>query len=453
MVFKRKIYSKLKAWKEETQGRKALLVEGARRIGKSTIVEKFAKNEYQSYLLIDFSKNNAIVDDAFKNHLNDLDTFFMLLSTEFNKPLYPRKSILIFDEIQKCPLARQSIKALVKDGRFDYIETGSLISIRENVKDIVIPSEERKIKMYPLDFEEFCCALNSDMTVEYIKKCFKEEVPLEKGMHEKAMLLFKQYMIVGGMPQSVVAFLEGAKNFAASDKEKRDILSLYRDDIMKIEEKYQGKVLSIFDQIPAFLSQHEKRVVFGSVESGSYFSQYAETFFWLSNSMITNECYNCTDPSVAFKMNEDRTYIKCYLGDTGLLVSHSFSEKELSENEFYKQILNDKLSLNEGMFYENAIFQMLVAGGHEPFFYVHYNKEKHRNDMEIDFIISNGSKLNTKLFPIEVKSTSQYKYDSLKKFSAKYSSRIEQSYIIHPKNLVKKESGILAIPPYMTMCL
>ena len=257
IMFARKIYDKLLSWKNESAGEKALLIEGARRIGKSTIAEEFGKKEYKSYIVVDFNDASKVVKDAFDQYLNDLDTFFLILSAEYNTTLYPRESLIIFDEIQKYPKARQSIKKLVQDGRYDYIETGSLISIRENVKNITIPSEERKIKMFPMDFEEFCWALGETKMVEYIRKCFSEETPLQDAMHHKAMMLFKQYILVGGMTKAVEKFLEGNRSFAAADMEKRDILSLYRDDINKIDRKYRARVLSVFDQIPAFLSQHE----------------------------------------------------------------------------------------------------------------------------------------------------------------------------------------------------
>ena len=340
----------------------------------------------------------------FDRYLNDLDTFFMLLQTHFGTKLTERNSLIIFDEVQMFPQARAAIKYLVADGRYDYIETGSLISIRENVKNIVIPSEERNINMYPLDFEEFAIALEEDLLVEYIKKCFEKREPLERSMHNQAMLLFHQYMLVGGMPMPVVAFIEGKKDFTEADKEKRDILKLYREDIMKIDMRYRSKVLAIYDQIPGFLSQHEKRVVFKKLQDGSYADQYEETFFWLSDSMISNECFLCNDPNVGLSLNETRSYVKCYMGDTGLLVSHAFDENELLEDEVYKQILAGKLQINEGMLYENAIAQMLAANGHKLYFYTHYNENKHRNDMEIDFIISNNSRLKYKMFPIEVKS-------------------------------------------------
>ena len=452
MLFKRKIYSKFLDWKNETKGQKALLVEGARRIGKSTVVEEFAKNEYKSYILIDFAKVSEDVKDYFRLHHDDLDTFYMLLSVQYGVQLYQRESIIIFDEVQMFPKAREAIKYLVADGRYDFIETGSLISIKENVKDILIPSEERHVRMYPLDLEEFCWALDEKPLIEYIRDCFDKKVPLERSIHEKAMLIFKQYLLVGGMPMSIVAFLEGHKNFGMADLEKRDILALYRNDIMKIKAQYRSKVLAIFDRIPGLLSGHEKRVVFNHIAKGSIAAQYEETFFWLADSMVTNECRRTNDPNVGLSLNESDAYIKCYMGDTGLLVSHAFDENELLEDEVYKQILAGDLGLNEGMLYENAIAQMLVANGHRLFFYTHYNEKKRRNDIEIDFIISNNSKTKYKMYPIEVKSGNRYSTASLLRFREKYKQRIGCCYIIHPRNLTVKDD-ILCIPPYMTICL
>lgn len=452
MIFKRKIYDKFLDWKNETAGQKALLVEGARRIGKSTVVEEFAKQEYKSYILIDFAKASDDVKSYFYLHLNDLDTFYMLLSVHYGKELYPRESIIIFDEVQLFPKAREAIKYLVADGRYDFIETGSLISIKENVKDIVIPSEERHIRMHPMDFEEFCWALNEKPLIPYIRSCFKNREPLERSIHNKAMLLFKQYLLVGGMPKAVAEFLAGQKAFGAADIEKRDILALYRSDIMKIKAQYRSKVLAIFDQLPGLLSRHEKRVVFNRIAEGSSADQYEETFFWLSDSMVCNECRKANDPNVGLSLNESDTYIKCYMGDTGLLVSHAFDENELLEDEVYKQILAGKLGINEGMLYENMIAQMLTANGHRLFFYTHYNEDKKRNDIEIDFILSNNSKTKYKMYPIEVKSGTNYSIESLLRFREKYKSRIGECYIIHPRNLTVKDD-ILCIPPYMTICL
>lgn len=452
MVFRRKIYDKFLAWKKESNGKKALLVEGARRIGKSTIVEEFARNEYKSYLIIDFAKAPEEVKGYFSSYLDDLDTFYMLLSVHYGVKLHSRESVILFDEVQRFPKAREAIKYLVADGRYDFIETGSLISIKENVKDITIPSEERHLRMYPMDFEEFCWALEEVPLVEYIHRCFEEKTPLERSLHDKAMLVFKQYILVGGMPLSVVAFLEGGKDFCKADVEKRDILDLYRSDIMKIKAQYRAKVLAIFDQIPGLLSRHEKRVVFNRIVEGSVAEQYEETFFWLSDSMIANECRKTNDPNIGLSLNESDSFIKCYMGDTGLLVSHAFDENELLENEVYKQILSGKLGLNEGMLYENAIAQMLVSNGHRLFFYTHYDAEKKRNDIEIDFIISNNSKTKYRMFPIEVKSSPKYSIDSLNRFREKFKSRIGGCFVIHPRTLQEKD-GILFLPPYMTMCL
>lgn len=452
MVFKRKIYNRLLQWKEESQGSRALLIEGARRIGKSTIVEEFARNEYRSYLMIDFAKATEQVFDYFKSNKNNLNELFMLLSVEYGIKLYNRESLIIFDEVQRFPEARELIKYLVMDGRYDYLETGSLISIKENVQNIVIPSEERKLKMYPMDFEEFCQALGEEVLPDYIRQCFQKRQAPNEGLHKKAMLMFKQYMLVGGMPQAVHAYLEGGYDFEAADQVKRDILELYRDDILKISARYRSKVLSVFDQIPGFLSKHEKRVVLSNIVDGSTIDQYADTFFWLGNSMICNECFLSSDPNVGLSLNEERSYIKCYMGDTGLLVSHAFDENEISDEQLYRQIMQDKLSINQGMLYENVIAQMLVANGHKLYFYTQYNKEKHRNDIEIDFIISNNSKLKYKIYPIEVKSGKKYTTSSLESFHEKYRRRIGACYIIHPKEF-KIEKEIIMIPPYMTMCL
>ena len=451
-VFKRKIYNKLKDWKSETKGTKALLIEGARRIGKSTIAEEFAKNEYRSYILIDFNLASDTVISAFNNYLNDLDTFFMIIESEYNKKLYRRESVVIFDEIQRFPKARQAVKYLVADGRFDYIETGSLISIRENVENITLPSEERKMAMYPMDFEEFAWALEEEVLVGYIRKCYEKRMPLEQSLHAKAMMLFRQYMIVGGMPQSILAYIGNDRDFRRADMEKRDILEMYRSDIMKIRSSYKSGVIALFDQIPSFLSHKERRVVMNRLDKNATFPKYHDTFFWLADSMMVNQCFNCSDPNVGLSLNEDRTYVKCYMCDTGLLVSHTFSEREITDNALYREFLFGNLFINEGMFYENAISQMLVANGYKLFFYTRYNEEKHRNDIEIDFLISNNSKLKYKVYPIEVKSSDRYTTTSLERFEDRFHQRIGGSYVIHPKNL-KAEGGRLFIPAYMTFCL
>lgn len=452
-MFKRKIYNKLLKWKNESKGETAMLVEGARRIGKSTIVEEFAKENYKSYILIDFSKVTNSIKEAFNNLLNSLDSLFMVLSLEFDTPLYPRESLIIFDEVQKFPRAREAIKHLVKDGRYDYIETGSLISIKENVKDILIPSEEQIIKMFPMDFEEFAWALGEGMIIEYIRDCFEKRVPLHDSIHKKAMFLFKQYMLVGGMPRAIDKFISHNKQFVECEKEKRNIIKTYRDDIHKIDRAYKSKVLSIFDQIPSFLSQHEKRVKIKSISTNTTAIDYEETFFWLSDSMICNECFLCTDLNLGLSLNEKRNFVKCYMGDTGLLLTHTFDENNEEQTNYHKELLSDKLSINKGMFFENIIAQMLVSNGHKLYFYTRYNEEKHRNDIEIDFLLTTGNKVSQKLIPLEVKSSKSYKVESMKKFIEKFEDRIDKAYIIHPKNLSIREDGIICIPAYMTICL
>lgn len=447
MKIRRKIYEKLIEWKNSSNGTKALLIEGARRIGKSTIAEELGKNEYKSYIMIDFNEASKKVLDSFDDLVN-LDIFFQTLSLEYNKRLYPRESLIIFDEIQKFPKAREAIKYLVADGRYDFIETGSLISIRENVENITIPSEERKLKMCPVDFEEFAMYLGEELLLEYIKKCYEEQVPLERKMHEKAMHLFKEYMLVGGMPQAVVAFAENGRDFVLADVEKRDILNLYRDDIKKASKRYNSKVSALFENIPAYLSTHEKKIVLSEIDPGATFDRYDDPLFWLDDSMICNLCYKCNDPNVGFALNKNDSAVKCYMGDTGLLVSLAFNENEIMDQQLYKLIMNDKLSLNEGMIYENAISQIIASKGKKLYFYTRYSEEKHRNDIEIDFLLSNESKMNFKVFPVEVKSSKNYTTTSLIRFKEAFNKRIDMSYIVHPKNLAI-DNGILKMPPYM----
>ncbi len=448
MEIKRKIYDKLLKWKESSNGTKAILIEGARRIGKSTVAKEFGEKEYKSYVLIDFNNASKKILDAF-NNLNNLDLFFQTISLETGVRLYVRDTLIIFDEIQKFPRAREAIKYLVADGRFDFLQTGSLISIKESVENITLPSEERKIKMYPVDFEEFLVYMGEEILLEYINDCFNKRLPLDDAMHNKAMYLFKEYMLVGGMPQVLKAYKDNFKDFYSADEEKRDILDLYRDDIKKAAKRYNSRVSSIFENIPGFLSTHEKKIVLKEIEPNSpTYDRYDEPLFWLEDSMICNLCYKCTDPNVGFGLNKDDSSVKCYMGDTGLLVSLAFSENELTKSSLYKQIINDKLSINKGMLYENAIAQMITSMGKKLYFYTRYNIDKHRNDIEIDFLLSNDSKLNFKIIPIEVKSSKNYTTTSLGKFNELYKKRIEASYIIHPKQF-KITDNEICIPPYM----
>lgn len=452
MELKRTIYAKLLEWKERSQGKTALLIEGARRIGKSTIAEKFGRENYRSFVIIDFAVASKVIRDNFSDNLMNLDRFFQTISLEYGVRLYPRKSLIVFDEIQKFPKAREAVKYLVADGRYDILETGSLISIRENVENIVIPSEEERIKMHPLTFPEFLAAADEGPLADYILECYRRRCPLDDAFHKRATGLIREYMLVGGMPQSVVAYFEGGRDFFSSDREKRQILNLYRDDIKKAAKRYKSKVSALFEYIPGYLSTHEKKVTLSKIDSGSTFDRYDDPIFWLGDSMMCNLCYGCTDPNVGFALTRNDAQVKCYMADTGLLVSLAFSENELGSMELYRQIMNGKLSLNEGMLHENLIAQTFASAGRKLYFYTHYSEEKHRNDIEIDFLLSNGSKTSLKVFPVEVKSSKNYSAISYDAFKKRFGKRIGASYIVHPKALSSDESG-LRIPTYMAFCL
>ena len=387
MHMKRKIYDLLLAWKAHDSTRAALLIDGARRVGKSYIVEEFAKNEYKSYILIDFNKVNPDIRRLFDDLLDDLDTFFAYLSAYFNVKLYRRESLIIFDEVQLFPRARAAIKYLVADGRYDYIETGSLISIKANVADIVVPSEERHIKMYPLDLEEFLWANDNETLMPLIRESFDKKRPLGDMLHRKAMSLFRQYLIVGGMPQAVRAYIS-AGNFADVDTVKRDILALYRADIVKHAKGYERKVEAIFDEIPSQLQKHEKRFNLASLGKQARYREYEDAMFWLEDAMIVNMCYNSTVPTAGLKLNRDRVTLKCYMADTGLLISHAFDENAIVSEDLYKKLLLGKLEFNEGMIVENIVAQMLVASGHRLYFYSNPCRDDASERMEIDFLIA-----------------------------------------------------------------
>lgn len=449
---RRKIYTELLKWKEEEAGRTALLIDGARRVGKSYIVENFAKQEYKSYIIIDFNRVNQEVTELFENYLNDLDLFFMYLSNYYNVKLYERGTLIIFDEVQLFPRARAAIKYLVADGRYDYIETGSLMSIKKNVKDIVIPSEERHLRMYPLDFEEFLWALDNESLMDFIKVFFEKKKPLGAALHRKAMDYFRQYMIVGGMPQAVERYVE-TKDFERVDRVKRDILELYRADIVKHAQGYEMKVEQIFDDIPAQLQKHDKKFKLSSLKKEARFRDYEDAIFWLSDAMIVNVCYNSTAPNIGLKLNMDRVTMKCYMADTGLLISHAFDENGIVSEEIYKKLLFDKLEVNKGMIMENIVAQMLVASGHKLYFYNNPSRDDASLRMEIDFLIAK-SKITSKhnISPIEVKSGGKYTLTSLKKCREKYTEQLDTLYVLH-KNDLKVEEGIVYLPLYMTPLL
>ena len=448
----RKIYQTLLDWKTESQGKSALLIDGVRRCGKSYISEEFAKNEYRSYIIIDFQKATRDVLDLFDHYLNDLDTLFMYLSTFYNVVLYERQSLIIFDEVQLCPRARAAIKYLVADGRYDYIETGSLMSIKENVANIVIPSEEEHIKMYPMDFEEFLWAMGNETLMPFIRKCFDDHKAMGDLMHRKAMDYFRQYMIVGGMPQVVRDYVEN-RQFTSIERTKQNILTLYRNDIGKHAKGYQAKVESVFDELPAQLQKHDKKFVLSSLNDSARFRDYESSFLWLDDAMMVNMCFNSTEPTIGLKMREDNLTFKCYLGDTGLLISHAFDENGVVPNELYQQLLRDKLEVNEGMIVENIVAQMLTAAGHKLYFYSNYSKENAEDRMELDFLITER-KITSRhnISAIEVKSSKNYTLSSLRKAKKKYSNQIGKSYVLHTKDF-KEEEGIIYLPLYMTPCL
>ena len=448
----RKIYDKLVKWKEDSNGKTALLIDGARRVGKSYIVEEFAKNNYKSYIMIDFNRAPLEIKNLFDLYLDDLDNLFLYLSNYYNVKLYERESLIIFDEVQLYPRARSAIKYLVADGRYDYIETGSLVSIKENVKDILIPSEEQHLKMYPMDFEECLWALDNHGLMELIEKSFKEKKPLGNIFHRKAMDYFRQYMIVGGMPQAVLEYVN-TKDFNKVDQIKRNILDLYREDIIKHSGKYSLKVRSIFDEIPSQLQKHEKKFRITSLDKDAKTRDYEDAFMWLDDAMIVNQAFNTTEPSIGLSLNLDNSFYKCYMADTGLLISKAFDEKSIVEEEIYKKILFDKLEYNGGMILENIVAQMLVSNGHKIYFYSNSSRENSNDRMEIDFLISK-SKITNKhnISPIEVKSGKNYTLVSLNKFRKKYTNYLATPYIIHTSDY-KEEDSIVYLPVYMTILL
>lgn len=445
---KRKIYDKLLNWKKESNGEYALLIDGARRVGKSYIVRQFAEKEYSSYVILDFNLVSKSIKDLFENDLDNLDRFFMYLSNYTGKTLYTRDTLIVFDEVQQYPKARAAIKYLVKDGRYDYIETGSLISIKKNVEGIVIPSEEEHIKMFPMDFEEFLWAMGEEMLMPFIKDCFKSKKPMGQLMHRRAMDYFRLYMIVGGMPQAVEKYVE-TRDFSKVDKLKRRILDLYRSDISKFAKGYDTKVKSIFEEIPSQLQKHEKKFRLSALKEGARARDYETAFFWLDDAMIINSCYKTTEPNVGLNLNKDTNTMKCYMADTGLLISHAFDTNEIVSEDLYRKILLDKLEMNSGMIIENIVAQMLRTAGHKLFFYSNSSMTDRDSRMEIDFLIGKG-KITARhnISPIEVKSSARYTLTSLKKCIAKYGSYLSTAYVIHPADL-KEEDNIIYLPLYM----
>lgn len=445
---RRKIYDRLLQWKREKDGTTALMIEGARRVGKSYIAEEFARNEYDSYILIDFSKAPKRVKDWFDEYLEDVDTLLQNIQLHYKRQLTPRRSLIIFDEVQKCPRAREAIKALVADHRFDYLETGSLISIKKNVEGILIPSEEDGIDMYPMDFEEFLWAMGNEVMMPYIRERFGKRQPMG-DFHREALHYFRQYLIVGGMPQAVAEYVE-SRDFTKVDAVKRQILRLYKNDIKKYAGWATARVSAIYDAIPGQLQKREKKFMLSALKDEARMREYDSAFFWLEDSKMVNISYNTTAPNIGLQLNEDRTVLKCYYCDTGLLISLAFGARGIVTNEIYQKLMFDKLEIDEGMLVENIVAQMLKAAGHELFFYSNYDKEEAENRMQVDFLVQKEvvtSRHN--ISPIEVKSGTGYTLTSIQKCIKKFGQYLSTPYVLHTKDVEQKE-GLVYLPLYMT---
>ena len=441
-IFKRKIYERMLQWKQERDGKTALLVKGARRVGKSTIVEEFARQEYDSYMLIDFARASEEVKALF-NDLMDLDYIFLRLQAIYNVILQERRSVIIFDEVQKCPLARQAIKQLVKDHRYDYIETGSLISIRKNTEGIIIPSEETRIEMFPMDYEEFRWALGDKATVPLLRQFFDKQLPLGQAFR-KSMRDFRLYMLVGGMPQAVNEYLD-TNNLSKVDTVKREIIELYFDDFLKIDPS--GRASQLFQAIPSELGKNASRYQVSSVLSDSERKNLSEVLNAMKDSMVVNFSYHSNDPNVGFALNSDKNLYKIFVGDTGLFVTLAFWDKDVTDNIIYQKLLSDKLSANLGYVYENIVAQMLTATGNKLFYHT-WPMQNSNHNYEVDFLLSRGSKI----WPIEVKSSGYKTHASLDAFCRKFSERISNRYLIYTKDFKKDETTTL-LPAFMTIFL
>lgn len=440
---KRKITQELINWKQTAAGKSAALVVGARRVGKSYIVEQFAKENYKSYLIIDFTRVSDEIKDLFYHQADDFDTFFTMLQTFYNTTFYHRDTVLVFDEIQAFPRARELIKHLVTDGRYDYIETGSLMSIQKNVKDILIPSEEHKIELRPMDFEEFLWAIGEQKAYENIAYLYEKKTPLGQAVHRKMMTLFRQYLIVGGMPQAVQTFAD-TRDFKQVDIEKRHILDLYRADIEKHGGRDAQKIRQVYDLIPTQLSHANKRFMFSAISDTARYREYENALLWLRDARIVNLCFNTTEPTVGLMARMDVSAFKCYQSDTGLLLSQTFSAKDLSREEIYKKLLFDKLEFNNGLIVENVIAQMLVAAHHDLYYYA-----ESENRIEIDFLLTKTHLTSRKnIIPIEVKSGKKYLTNSLDKYRNEFSQQIEKSYVLHDGDIEVKDR-IIYLPLYM----
>lgn len=452
----RKAYAKLKEWKDISNGSTALLIDGARRVGKSFLATQFAEKEYESYIMIDFAQVGSEIRRMFEEDTGDLDFFFAKLSALWNVRLHRRRSLIIFDEVQCFPLARQLIKRLVADGRYDYMETGSLLSIKTHMNGILLPSEEVHFVMNPMDFEEFLWAMGDRNSVDFLRECYRMRRPVGDAIHRRMMMRIREYMLVGGMPGAVSTYVSTG-DFGATDMVKRSILDLYRADVPRFASGYEARVIDIFDRIPSELSKKEKKFNLASLSKDARHRQFEDAFLWLSDGMITSICYNATDPSAGLSMYLDDSRFKCYMSDTGLLITHAMFDRDYSDNVLYKSILLDRLNVNEGMLMENLVAQMLRASRHKLFFYSRPKRVVRDEDgtvlrtesgMEVDFLISRDGKV----CPVEVKSSGYRSHASLDRFRERFGKRIGEPTIVYTKDLAVRD-GVLCIPVYMTMFL
>ncbi len=460
---KRKIYDHLLLWKNKRKGKSALMIEGARRVGKSYIVREFAQREYKSYILIDFFKVGDDIKDLFKNYKDNLDMLFTYLSTYFSTRLYPRESIIVFDEIEFCPAARASIKYLVEDGRYDYLETGSLLGMKTSTQmrkkdedkkeeDYLVPSEEEKIDMHPMDFEEFLWAMGEETLMDFIRMKFAAQEPVGQSMHRKIMDYLRLYLIVGGMPQAILEY-QDTRSFEDVDRIKRQILNLYHNCIDRYAGKYATKVNSIYEAIPAQLQLHDHKFQLADLDKNARFRNYASAFFWLRDAKMVNLAFNTTEPSIGLGLKQKDNSLKCYMNDTGLMISHAFNERGIVSEQLYQKILKDKLEINAGMLMENIVAQMLVANDCKLFFYSNPSRENKDDRMEIDFLIAKSTITSRhNISPIEVKSSTGFSTVSMEKCLKKYSTHLSQAYIVHTGD-VERDGDYLYIPLYMVPCL
>ena len=447
---KRKMYNRLLQWKEHSRGRTALLIQGAPCVGKSYLAEQFAKNEYDSYIRIDFAAAEEAVKDMLLHDLDDLDTFFLKLEVLYNTKLYERKSVVIFDDVQRFPEIHRLVGRLVADGRYDYIGTGFLLSVKGHDDAVAVSPKAEQLLLYPMDFEEFLHAMGHEAMTAAIRDCFKTRLPLGASRHRRIMDLFRQYLIVGGFPQAVAEYVK-SKDFHAVDQIKRKVLDYYRSSIFDNSKRFGQKVHAIFEEMPAQLRNLHQHFKFSLLKKGARYSEYEKPLRWLTDAKIVNCCYKTDDPARGLSPQQERTMLKCYLADTGLLLSHMYDEKSIVKEGIYRKLLLDDLEETMGMVLENVMAQMLAASGHPLYFYTNADRENHKNRMEIDFLLAKKADDDPVLLsPVKVKSGKKYKRSSLKKFMEKYRDQLHIPYDFHT-NDVKEEDGIVYLPLYMAM--